>query len=159
VSIFYTCSLGVKFGALSSFVLFIYWAGVEPSPLLLRPHIGLLHQPWLLADDGSEAVGAEGTGILGETLPDSRFVHHNSHMTLPGLEPGAAAIGDGISPTELTGLGHELNSTTCLSPEAGLLRSRNHHTGSYRARFEVFTAVTKKNVVFWDIETRFVLHR
>jgi hypothetical protein len=25
--------------------------------------------------------------------------------------------------------------------------------------FEVFTAVTMKNVVFWDIETQFVLHR
>jgi hypothetical protein len=25
-------------------------------------------------------------------------------------------------------------------------------------RFEVFTAVTIKNVVFWDIETQFVLH-
>jgi hypothetical protein len=26
-------------------------------------------------------------------------------------------------------------------------------------RSEVFTAVTMKNVVFWDIETQFVLHR
>jgi hypothetical protein len=26
-------------------------------------------------------------------------------------------------------------------------------------RFEVFTAVTMKNVVFWDIKTQFVLHR
>jgi hypothetical protein len=26
-------------------------------------------------------------------------------------------------------------------------------------RFEVFTAVTMKNVVFWDIKTHFVLHR
>jgi hypothetical protein len=26
-------------------------------------------------------------------------------------------------------------------------------------RFEVFTAVTKKNVVFWDIKTHFVHHR
>jgi hypothetical protein len=25
-------------------------------------------------------------------------------------------------------------------------------------RFEVFTAVTMKNVVFWDIKTQFVLH-
>jgi hypothetical protein len=25
--------------------------------------------------------------------------------------------------------------------------------------FEVFTAVTMKNVVFWDIKTQFVLHR
>jgi hypothetical protein len=26
-------------------------------------------------------------------------------------------------------------------------------------RFEVFTAVTMKNVVFWDIKPQFVLHR
>jgi hypothetical protein len=26
-------------------------------------------------------------------------------------------------------------------------------------RFEVFTAVTMKNVVFWDIKTQFVFHR
>jgi hypothetical protein len=26
-------------------------------------------------------------------------------------------------------------------------------------RFEVFTAATMKNVVFWDIKTKFVLHR
>jgi hypothetical protein len=26
-------------------------------------------------------------------------------------------------------------------------------------RFEVFTAVTMKNGVFWDIKTQFVLHR
>jgi hypothetical protein len=26
-------------------------------------------------------------------------------------------------------------------------------------RFEVFTAVTMKNVVFWNIKTQFVLHR
>jgi hypothetical protein len=29
----------------------------------------------------------------------------------------------------------------------------------YPVRFEVFTAVTMKNVVFWDIKTHFVLHR
>jgi hypothetical protein len=29
----------------------------------------------------------------------------------------------------------------------------------YYAEFEVFTAVTMKNVVFWDIKTQFVLHR
>jgi hypothetical protein len=32
-------------------------------------------------------------------------------------------------------------------------------TLEYYVRFEVFTAVTMKNVVFWDINTQFVLHR
>jgi hypothetical protein len=36
-----------------------------------------------------------------------------------------------------------------------LIRKQN----SYYVRFEVFTAVTMKNVVFWDIRTKFVLHR
>jgi hypothetical protein len=30
---------------------------------------------------------------------------------------------------------------------------------SLYVRFEVFTAVTMKNVVFWDIKPQFVLHR
>jgi hypothetical protein len=34
---------------------------------------------------------------------------------------------------------------------------RNRHW--FRVRFEVFAAVTMKNVVFWDIETHFVPHR
>jgi hypothetical protein len=29
----------------------------------------------------------------------------------------------------------------------------------FYVRFEVFTAVTMKNGVFWDIKTQFVLHR
>jgi hypothetical protein len=28
--------------------LFIYGAGVEPSPLILLPLIGLLYQPWMI---------------------------------------------------------------------------------------------------------------
>jgi hypothetical protein len=55
----------------------------------LRPPIDLLFQPrviimmetlveWLLAGE---------TEVLGENLPQSRFVHHKPHM-LPGHEPG-----------------------------------------------------------------------
>jgi hypothetical protein len=33
------------------------------------------------------------------------------------------------------------------------------HEHQYSVRFEVFTEVTMKNVVFWDIKTQFVLHR
>jgi hypothetical protein len=36
--------------------LFMYEAGVEPSPLLLRPFIGLLFQPWMIHGDNCRAV-------------------------------------------------------------------------------------------------------
>jgi hypothetical protein len=44
---------------------FIYGAGVEPSPILLRAFIGLLYQPWMIVgDDGEELVeGMNGKGI------------------------------------------------------------------------------------------------
>jgi hypothetical protein len=29
-----------------------------------------------------------GTGVLGENLPQRRFVYHKSHMTGSGFEPG-----------------------------------------------------------------------
>jgi hypothetical protein len=36
-----------------------------------------------------ELVGE--TEVLGENLPQWHFVHHKSHMTWPGLEPGKPA--------------------------------------------------------------------
>jgi hypothetical protein len=36
---------------------------------------------------------------------------------------------------------------------------RFRQSESVVVRFEVFTAVTMKNVVFWDIKTRFIPHR
>jgi hypothetical protein len=40
-----------------------------------------------------------------------------------------------------------------------LTASLNKQTKYKVVRFEVFTAVTMKNAVFWDIKTQFVLHR
>jgi hypothetical protein len=50
----------------------------------------------------------------------------------------------------------------------GLSAGKEYHNGLNRVcstelvnvvRFEVFTAVTMKNIVFWDIKPQFVLHR
>jgi hypothetical protein len=40
-------------------ILFIYWAGVEPSPLFWRPFIGLLYQPGMT--DGDDCMAVSGT--------------------------------------------------------------------------------------------------
>jgi hypothetical protein len=49
----------------------------------------------------------------------------------------------------------ELRTLAVTSNRRTLRRNGN---GNY-VRLEVFTAVTVKNVVFWDIKTQFVLHR
>jgi hypothetical protein len=42
---------------LLSFVVFMYEAGVELSPVSLRSRIGLLYQPRTIYGDGCESVG------------------------------------------------------------------------------------------------------
>jgi hypothetical protein len=72
---------------------FIYGAGVEPSPLLLRPVIGLLYQPWMIYGDDcgvtSGINGGQGKPKYSEkNLPPCRSLHHRSRaQTL------AAAVG------------------------------------------------------------------
>jgi hypothetical protein len=41
---------------------------------------------------GGMKIG-RGTEVLGENLPQLQFVHHKSHMTRPGFEPQAVAVG------------------------------------------------------------------
>jgi hypothetical protein len=41
----------------------------------------------------------------------------------------------------------------------GQVDTTGYGTGQIHVRFEVFTAVTMKKVVFWDIKPQFVLHR
>jgi hypothetical protein len=58
-------------------ILFSFWGGVEPSPLLLRPWPIVPAQD----DDGSVECLAGETEVLGGSLPHCQFVHHKSQMT------------------------------------------------------------------------------
>jgi hypothetical protein len=43
---------------------------------------------WMIVEQLVKWRLAEETEVLGENLPQRQFVHHKSHMTRPGLEPG-----------------------------------------------------------------------
>jgi hypothetical protein len=46
-----------------------------------------------------------------------------------------------------------------LLPAAGCIYAVIITSMEKLVRFEVFTAVTMKNVIFWDIKSQFILHR
>jgi hypothetical protein len=76
------------------FYIFFNWysgGGVESNWVhsALRPLIGLLCQPRvviMMMEKLVEWLAGE-TEVLGENLPQCRFVHHKPHM-VPGREPG-----------------------------------------------------------------------
>jgi hypothetical protein len=52
----------------------------------------------------------------------------------------------------------DVDASTGLTDGAGVVSLQPPPLPPLCVRFEVFTAVTIKNVVFWDIKTQFVLH-
>jgi hypothetical protein len=69
------------------------WGGIKVHSTL-RPLNGLLCQPRviMMMEKSVEWLAGE-TEVLGENLPQCRFVHHKPHM-LPVREPGTdAAVG------------------------------------------------------------------
>jgi hypothetical protein len=55
-----------------------YWPTVYQPRVIVMVIVEKLVE-WRLAGE---------TEVLGETLPQRHFVHHKSHMTRPGIEPG-----------------------------------------------------------------------
>jgi hypothetical protein len=69
--------------------------------------------------------------------------------------PQVALIG---SKAECTSVDSGSNTVAASKKSDNILNSFSNLFYS-RVRFVVFTAVTMKNVVFWDIKTQFVPHR
>jgi hypothetical protein len=68
-------------------------AGVEPSPLLLQPLIGLLRQPWMMDGDDCGAVSGmnEWQGkseYWKETCPSAALSTTDPTLLDPGSNPG-----------------------------------------------------------------------
>jgi hypothetical protein len=87
------------------------------------------------------------------TCPYSIWEVFVRDITASGLNERECAV-DTARPRSVTDYSRE---NTQQRDKQAYSSSRTNFT--FIVRFEVFTAVNMKNVVFWDIKTQFVLHR
>jgi hypothetical protein len=70
----------------------VFFSGVGLIPLGTAATSGLLYKPQMIerviVEQLVEWRLTGETEVLEENLPQRYFVHHKSHMTRPGLEPG-----------------------------------------------------------------------
>jgi uncharacterized membrane protein len=75
-----------------SIIFLLLLVGWDTVHLVLRPLLAYCTSPrWqmrVIVEQLVEWRLAGETEVLGETLPQRYFVHHKSHMTRPGFEPG-----------------------------------------------------------------------
>jgi hypothetical protein len=85
--------MGVKLRLWHFFNFFfnLYSGGWSPNWVnsARRPFTGLLYLPRVIVrmENLGEWMAGE-TEVLGENLPRRHFVHHKSHLTRPGMNPG-----------------------------------------------------------------------
>jgi hypothetical protein len=76
------------------YLLIIFWAEVEPSPLLLQPFVALLYQPWMI--DGGDDCGTisymnewQGKPKYSEKIwPSAALSTTDPSWLDPGQDPG-----------------------------------------------------------------------
>jgi hypothetical protein len=113
----------------------------------------VLHPQWALDPRCTEGWLGLWTGL--------DIVQESKHLKVPELELRPLGLSvRSQSPYRLRyrGSSDEVKAIPiagCGGPYVCFLRGTN----IICVRFEVFTVVTMKNVVFWDIETQFLLHR
>jgi hypothetical protein len=72
-----------SYRVISYMLFFFLLSGVGLSPLGIATTSGLLYKPQMIDEGDCGAIGG-----MKINLPQRHFVHHKSHMTRPGLEPG-----------------------------------------------------------------------